>query len=263
MKYILVLLVGVALGGVLVFYFLVGAPRTQPMAGAPVRAPEAGGNPPGTAVLMLDEKFFNTLLGTVFNELGAPTFKLAARDVDGRGADGNEGSATGVRFVDAQCISEVVVLPEGSGVNTGVRLADGKITLPLAFNGSYNLLGNCTNFRGWAQANVELWFVAPEQKLNGRINVEGVNLDGVSPIFAGVVTQFVQNSINQRVNPLVIMQGAQLALDVPVQATGGTLKAQAQDIRSEVKDGALRLHVTYDFSGERAAPPPSPPPPTS
>ena len=262
MKYILVLLVGVALGGALVFYFLVGAPRTQPMAGAPVRAPEAGGDPPGTAVLVLDEKFFNTLLGTVFTELGAPTFKLAARDVDERVGDGNGGRAAGFSFVEAQCTNQVVVLAEGSGVNTGVRLADNKITLPLAFNGSYNLLGNCTNFRGWAQANVELWFVAAEQKLNGRINVEGVNLDGVSPIFAGVVTQFVQNAINQRVNPLAIMQGSQLTLVVPVQATGGTLKAQAQDIRSEVKDGTLRLHVTYDFSGARDASSP-PPPPTS
>jgi hypothetical protein len=41
-------------------------------------------------------------------------------------------------------------------------------------------------------------------------------------------------------------------LNVPVQASNGTLKAQAKDVRSEVKDGALRLHVTYDFSGARA-----------
>jgi hypothetical protein len=36
-----------------------------------------------------------------------------------------------------------------------------------------------------------------------------------------------------------------------VQATGGTLKAQVKDVRSEVKDNALRLHITYDFSGAR------------
>lgn len=257
MKYILVLLVGAALGGVLVFYFLVGAPRTKPMAGAPVRAPEAGGDPPGTAVLTLDERFFNALLGTVFTELGTPTFKLAAGNSDGSNGAGND-VVSGARFVEAQCTNQVIVLAEGSGVNTGVRLSDGQIVLPMAFNGTYNVFGNCTNFRGWAQANVELWFVPEEQRLNGKINVEGVNLDGVSPLLAGFVTQFVQNAINQRVNPLVIMQGSQLAISVPVQATGGTLKAQAQDIRSEVKDGALRLHVTYDFSGARDAQPPPP-----
>jgi hypothetical protein len=53
------------------------------------------------------------------------------------------------------------------------------------------------------------------------------------------------------------MRGEQLSLNVPVQASNGTLRAQARDVRSEVKDGALRLHVTYDFSGASgmAAPP--------
>jgi hypothetical protein len=38
---------------------------------------------------------------------------------------------------------------------------------------------------------------------------------------------------------------------MPVQASGGTLKAQVKDVRAEVVEGALRLHITYDFSAVR------------
>jgi hypothetical protein len=142
-----------------------------------------------------------------------------------------------------------VVAAEGSGVKTGVRLADGQIAAPLAFSGSYSTFGQCLNFRGWAQANIQLRFEQTEQTLYGQINVESVNLEGISPLFGGLVTGFVQNAINQRVNPLILMRGSQIGLQIPVQATGGTLRAQARQIRSEVKDGALRLHITYDFQG--------------
>jgi hypothetical protein len=145
-------------------------------------------------------------------------------------------------------------------VRTGVRLENGQVLAPLAFSGTYNvpLLG-CQNFRGTAEANIGLRFAAPEQTLYGQLNVAAVNLEGMSPLLSGPVTGFVQNAINQRVNPLVLMRGQQISLNIPVQATGGTLGAQATDIRSEVKDKKLRLHITYDFNGAKGAtaPPPS------
>lgn len=272
MKYILTLIVGMLVGGALIYFLLVGAPRATKPPGELVRAPEAGGDPPGTAVLALDEGFFNTLLGTVFKDMGAPTFKLGSlKEGAGVGRERASGVVAGARFdadrqagsvsfVNAQdggCQSQVVVAAEGSGVKTGVSLKDGQIVAPLAFSGSYNALGQCLNFRGWAQANIVLRFEQGEQTLYGQINVENVNLDGVSPLVGGLVTGFVQNAINQRVNPIVLMRGAQIALNIPVQATGGTLKAQAKEIRSEVKDGALRLHITYDFSNSNASPPPT------
>ena len=262
MKYILTLLLGAILGAVLALYFFVGTPRAkQALSGAPVQAPEAAGDPPGTAVLTLDEKFFDTLLGTVFHDLEAPAFKLGANSpgaTDARIVSAASAS-TGVRFVAAQaadnnsgqCLNQVVLAPEASGVRTGVKLTNGQVLAPLAFSGSYNLLGNCTNFRGTAQANVALTFDAAQQTLFGQLNVEAVNLENVPVILSGPVTAFVQNAINQKVNPLVLLRGAQLAINLPVQASRGTLKAQAKDVRSEVKDGALRLHVTYDFSGAR------------
>lgn len=252
MKYILVLIAGAIIGALLSLYFFVGAPRVKETlktaGGAPVQAPEAAGDPPGTAVLTLDEKFFDELLGTIFKEMQPPTFQLGTLGQAGTVVT----TTTGAQFVNAQaggCQNQVVVQQEGSGTRTGVKLTNGQIVAPLAFSGSYNLLGNCAQFRGSAQATVALSFDQAQQTLSGQLNVEGVNLEGVPVILSGPVTAFVQSAINQRVNPLTLLRGSQLSLNAPVQASNGTLKAQAQDIRSEVKDGALRLHITYDFSG--------------
>ncbi len=251
MRYLLTLLIGAVAGAALVYYLLVGVARIEKPPGEPVRAPEAGGSPPGTAVLTLDEQFFGTLFEAIFRDLNAPTFRLAA--AAGVTPFDPSDAATGVRFIKAQggCESQVVVAPEGSGVRTGVRFQDGQMLAPMAFSGSYNAFGNCVPIRGWAQADIALNFNQADQTVYGQINVQGVNLEGVPPFFGGIVTQFVQNSINQRVNPLIIMRGQQLTLAVPVQASNGTLKAQAKDVRAEIKDGALRLYVTYDFSGVR------------
>lgn len=259
MKYFLTLLAGLLVGGGLVYFLIAGAPRMERPPGEQVRAPDPEGDPPGTAVVVLSEQFFGTLLDTIFRDMGQPTFRLA-------GASGPGDGAAGVRFVEAQaggCQNQVVVAPEGSGTRTGVKLQDGRISAPLAFSGSYGVFGNCFNFRGAAFANIALNFRADEQTLYGQINVESVTLEGISPMVGPAVTSFVQTAINQRVNPLVLMRGEQLRMAIPVQATGGTLNARARDIRQEVKDGALRLHVTYDFSGASgaggAATPPPPP----
>lgn len=260
MKFILALLLGVVVGGALVYFLFVGAPRTQRTHGEVVREPDPSGPPPGTAVVELDEQFFNTLLGSIFSDLGQPTFRLASSDPRAIPAE----SAAGFSYVRAQagdgCQNQVVVAPEGGGIRTGVRLENGQVLAPLAFSGTYNvpLLG-CREFRGTAEANIALRFAAEEQTLYGQLSVAAVNLEGMSPLLSGPVTSFVQNAINQRVNPLVLMRGQQISLSIPVQATGGTLGARATDIRSEVKDKKLRLHLTYDFSGSKGttAPPPS------
>ncbi|HYO62116.1 MAG TPA: hypothetical protein VER08_00515 [Pyrinomonadaceae bacterium] len=268
MKYLLTLILGVVVGGALAYFLLVGAPRAAKPPGEPVRAPEAGGSPPGTVVVTLDEQFFNTLLGTIFRDMGSPTFKLASAEPSPAPA-GRDGAAVltaasspswpdGARVVRTQggCASQVDVNPEAAGVKTGVRLADGQIQAPLAFTGSYNVFGQCVNFTGWAQGDIQLRFDQNEQTLYGQVSVQSVNLEGNMAMFGGLVTAFVQNAINQRVNPIVLMRGQQIALNVPVQAANGTLRAQAKDIRAEIKDGALRLHLTYDFSGAGAQPQP-------
>ncbi len=130
-------------------------------------------------------------------------------------------------------------------------MRDGRVIVPLAFSGTYNRLGNCQNLRGTAEAGLGFRFSAEEQTLYGELNVAGVNVEGMAPLVSGFITAFIQGAINQRVNPLVLLRGQQLTFAIPVQAAGGSLRAQARDVREEAKDGKLRLHVTYDFRGEK------------
>jgi hypothetical protein len=231
MKYILTLVLGVLLGGAAAYFLFVGAPRVGgTLKGQPVRAPDPGGPPPGTAVVELDEQFFGALLDSIFRDLNKPAFPPAA----------GEG-----------CQNQVVIEPGAGDVKPGVLMRDGKVIVPLAFSGTYNLMGNCQNLRGTAEAGLTFRFSAEEQTLYGELNVAGVNVEGMAPLLSGFVTAFIQGAISQRVNPLVLLRGQQLTFAIPVQAAGGTLRAQAREIHEEAKDGKLRLHVTYDFKGEK------------
>jgi hypothetical protein len=112
-------------------------------------------------------------------------------------------------------------------------------------------LGQCTQFKGWAQTTIQLSFDQPNQTLYGRMNVEGVNLEGVNPLANSFVTVFVRTAIDSRLNPIQFLRPQQLQLMVPVQASNGAVKATVKDVRSEVQDGSLRLHITYDFGGAK------------
>lgn len=231
MKFFLALVIGVILGGVGAYFLFVGAPHARLAKGEAVRAPDASGPPPGTAVIELDERFFNTLLSSIFRDIGKPAFPPHA---------------------SAGCQNQVVIEPNSGDVQTAVVLQNDQVTVPLAFSGGYEIpLVGCQNFRGTAQTDISFRFAPDEQTLYGQLNVSGVNLEGMSPLLNGPATAFVQGAINQRVNPLVLLRGQQLTLNVPVEAAGGRLQAQAKDVREEVKDGKLRLYVTYDFHGTK------------
>lgn len=243
MKYLLILVLGVLLGGGVAVYFM-GAPRAGSIPGKIVKAPDPGGDPPATMILGLDQGFVDEVLRTTFSGLGSPTFNLGKLD-----------SEFGDRVVPAAfqggCANTITILPEGTGVKTGVQFHNGNITAPMAFSGSYNLVGNCMQFKGWAQTSIKLSFDQSKQTVYGNVSVDGVNLEGVSPVANSFVTVFVQGAINQRVNPLVLVTERQLTLMVPVKASNGTVKANAKDVRAEILDGALKLHVTYEFAGVR------------
>lgn len=244
MKYIIVLVLGLVLGGGGAIYLL-GTPRARTAPGTAIRPPDQGGDPGGTAVITLDEKVFDGLLGGIFRDLGSPSFQLSRNEhrlVD---------SPMEFAIFQGGCTNTVTLLPEVDNVKTRVQFVGGKIATPLAFSGSYNLLGNCTQFKGWAQTSIQLSFDQAKQTVYGQLNVDGVNLDGVNPMANNFVTVFVQNAINQRVNPLQLLNAQQIAPAIPVKASGGIVKAQVKDVRAEVLDGSLRLHITYDFSGVR------------
>lgn len=242
-------IVGAIAGGALIFYLYVGAPRAaQKPLGELIKAPDQNAQPGGTAVVVLNQDFFNTVLNAIFRDINAPAFQL------GQNAEiknqSNEIQSFALQAA-GECKSEIVLKPEGSGVATGVRFANNQINAPLAFRGSTTVFGQCLEFTGWADTNLELRYDAAQQTVFGQANVQAVNLDGISPLVSPFVTPLVQSSLNQRVNPLQILKGEQIALSLPIQAAGGTLNARVKDVRSEIKDNALHLHLTYDFTGSR------------
>ena len=244
MKYLLLLVVGLAIGAAGAIYFL-GVPGAKATPGVAVQAPPPGGDPPSTVIISLSDSFLNEMLGTIFRDLGPPSFKLA----------GNTGTTESagferVTFQDG-CTNTMTLAPESNSVKTAVNFAGGRISAPLVFSGNYNLLGSCTQFKGWAQTTIQLSFDQPNQTLYGRLNVEGVNLEGVNPLANNFVTVFVRSAIDDKVNPIQFLRPQQLQLMIPVQASNGSVKALVKDVRSEVQDGALRLHITYEFNGAK------------
>ncbi len=248
MRYFLILLLGLIIGGAAAIYFL-GIPRAKAIPGTRVEAPAAGGNPASTVVVSLNESFLNEVLGTIFRDLGPPTFNLSSTTPP-------PGAATIERAAfQGGCANSVTLAAEGSNAKTQVKFSGGTISAPLVFSGSYSLMGNCMQFKGWAQTSIQLSFDQPSQTLFGRVVVDGVNLEGVPPIANNFVTVFVRDAIDSRVNPLELLRPSQLQLMIPVKGSNGAVKAQVKDVRSEAQDGVLRLHITYDFSGAKGAQP--------
>ncbi len=240
---------GLIIGGVLVLYFFGGAPRAAAVPGRPIQPPETAGSPNGTAVVVLNQQFFDTVLNTIFSDMNAPAFPL--------NLTGQNTYQPGASFEKAAfqqnggCDGIITLLPEGSDVKTNVKLENGKITAPLAFRGSTSLAGNCINFTGWAQANFNLRYDETQQTVFGQIDVQTINLDGITPLLSGIVTPIVQTTLNNRVNPVTILRGQQIALNLPIAATAGTLTGKVKDIRADVKEDALNFYVTYDFAGTK------------
>jgi len=240
MKYAVVLVLGVLLGaGVAIFFLGVAPAKSTP--GVAVRAPENGQNPPATVVIGLEQSFVDAVLATTFSGLGTPTFHL------GQVAETDQ--ITPAAFQGGGCNNSITLLPEGSGVKTGVQFHNGTVSAPLAFTGNYSLGGQCMQFKGWADTTIKLYFEEAKQTVYGHVDVQGVNLEGVNPIANTFITVFVQSAINQRVNPLVLVSEPQLSLMIPVKASNGAVKAHAKDVRAEILDGSLKLHLTYEFSG--------------
>ena len=240
-KSILFLFIGLLVGALATVYFL-GSPRTRGLPGTPLRPPDPSGNTSGTVTVTIDEKFFDSLLGTIFTKLGPPQLKLSQNQLQ---------SFIRPAVFQNTCNNVVVLNSEGGNVRTGVRFTGGKIVAPLAFAGSYSVPGQCVQFKGTGKATVDLSFDAARQTVFGALNVEDVALDGVPPIVTAFVTVFVRRAIAGQLNPFEVLPVSQLSLSLPVQVSGGVVKAIVKDVRSEVQEGTLKLYLTYDFSAEK------------
>ena len=222
---------GLLVGALATAYFL-GAPRSRSLPGTPLRPPDSSVDTSGTVAVTIDEKFFDSLLGTIFTKLGPPQLKLSAAP---------QGS----------CSDVVVLDPAAGDVKTSVRFTGGKIVAPLAFSGSYSILAQCMQIKGTGRATVELSFDASKQTVFGALNVEDVVLEGVPPIVTALAVAFVRRAIAERLNPFPVLPVSQLAISLPVQQSGGNVKATVKDVRSEIQEGAVKLFLVYDFSGEK------------
>lgn len=179
--------------------------------------------------------------------MNAPSFPLSL--TENTGAKKSE-AASYALLQGGACDGRITLLPEGSGVQSTLKFENNKIVAPLAFSGTYNSMLGCINFSGWTQANLELRFDPAQQTVIGQLNIETVNLDGISSFLGGIVTPLVQKTLNERVNPIQILQGKQIALNLPIAATNGNMQATVKDVRAEIKDSALNLYVIYEFNGK-------------
>jgi hypothetical protein len=211
-----------------------------------VRQPQL---PPAEATVTLNEQFLNSLLDAVFTNLRPPSFPLSLSKntpPETSNVPGAANSLSGTKF--NQCASVIVLEREMGGVRTAVRFEKGRIVAPLAFTGTYNtgLLG-CLRFQGWADTVINLEFNRERQTLNAHVDVVDIHLNGIPQLANGVVVQMVQNAIDQRINPVEILQATQLTTRLPITAAGGALRLRARELRPEVVPGAIRLHIIYEF----------------
>ena len=168
MKYVVILLVGILLGGGAAMFFL-GTPSAKSAPGQAIKPPDQGGAQPGAIVIALEQSFIDSVLATTFTGLGNPNFQL------GQTRDGSERIEQAL--FQGGCANTITLLPEVSGVKTGVQFRNGNVYAPMAFTGSYNLAGSCMQFKGWAQNKIRLSFDQEKQTFYGFVEVEGVNLE--------------------------------------------------------------------------------------
>lgn len=186
--------------------------------------------PAGEVVVVLSEEFLNALLVAVASRPEPPSFPLS------KGGEGKK------------CESRIQLLPEAQGTRTAVRFADGRITAPVAFRGSYDApLVGCLRFEGWADTAFQLEFNRERQVLGARVTVRDLKLKNVpTALLGGGLTGLVQDAIDERVNPVEILRAEQLGARVPITRTD-ELRLRAADVRHEVVGRELRLRILYEI----------------
>lgn len=194
----------------------------------------------------LSEAFLNSFFEAVFTNLQKPSYPLSL--IGGTTPPGASGPPGSNAVAAAQCPSQIVLEREMSGVRTEIHFRDGRIEAPLAFSGTYPLaIIGCINFTGWADATVALNFDQGRQLLSGRISVTQVHLSGVPNLTSGVITRYVQGSLDSKINPVEILRAEQLSAAIPVKPAGGSLRLRAREVRPEIMPGELRLRIAYEF----------------
>jgi hypothetical protein len=205
----------------------------------------------------LNEQFFDSLLDALFKNFNAPEFPLAMNSPKFKvqsskssvlGFNENTAPIQNPKSKIQNCNETIRLQREIEGVRTAVRFRDGKIFTPLAFSGSYNppLIG-CVDFQGFAETNIDLEYDKQTQKLVGRVRVLNVQLSGMGGIGSSLIAKLVQSSIDKKINPIEILQADKLSFVVPIKNANASLRLKATGIRYEITNGALNVHIAYEF----------------
>ena len=196
----------------------------------------------------LNEQFFDVLLDAVFKDGGSPEFSIASNTETTTTEPSTALSfANRVKMQRTVCKESVKLLREMNGVRTSIRFRDGRILAPLAFSGGYSppFVG-CVDFAGWAETTIDLEFDQPNQRLIAKAHVANVSLNGTGGVGGTVIAKMIQSAIDRKVNPIEIMKLDKISFVVPIQNTG-VMKLRATGVRPEVLNGALNVHIAYEF----------------
>lgn len=193
--------------------------------------------------ITLNESFFDGVLDALFQNAGPIEFSIAS--------NGNsELPKHALSFGESSprsCKEVIQLQRENNGVRTAVRFREGKILAPLAFNGNYNppFVG-CVSFAGFAETAIDLEFDQQNQRLIARARVLNVSLNGTGGVGGSVIAKLVQGSIDKKVNPIELFRLDKVSWLLPVQ-NNTTLRMKATGLRHETVNGALNVHIAYEF----------------
>lgn len=201
--------------------------------------------------IALSEHFFDAAISALFDAGGPPEFSLASAGGTGRLSDGefvNALFSSAQHNQDFSCRESIRLQREVSGVRTAIRFREGRITAPLAFNGSYHppLVG-CLDFAGVADTVIDLEFDQANQRLAARARVENVRLNGTGGVGGNLIARLVQNSIDKKINPIELIRLDRLSFGLPIQ-NGANLQIRAVGFRHEIRESVLLLQVAYEFA---------------
>jgi hypothetical protein len=212
------------------------------------RAQQAG------VTISLNEQFFDTLLDAMLNN-STLEFPIAANNPKSKTESSKSAEFSFNKIAERRssienanrCEEKIVLRREIDGVRTAVRFRDGKIYAPIAFTGTYNppLIG-CLDFSGYAETNIELEFDRNRQTLFGRARVLNVKLGGAPNVAGNLMARLVQNSIDNKINPIEILRTDKISFVVPIQRNG-SLNMKAVGVNHEIGQQVLNIRINYEF----------------
>lgn len=198
-------------------------------------------------MISFNEPFFDALLDAIYQNSAPPEFAIGKADSLPPQTSAKVSLASSFAPAEPACNETIKLVRESAGVRTAVRFREGKIYTPIAFVGNYSppLVG-CVEFSGFAETNIELEFDRVNQRLIGRASVLNVSLNGTGGLGSNILARMVQSSIDKKINPIEIIRMDKLSFVVPLQ-NSSNLRMRATGVRHEIVNGALNVHIAYEF----------------